>query len=234
MNNEILKEIGLQDSEIKVYISLLKLKEATASQITQYTGLHRSNIYDIIEKLKERGLVSFIIKNNVKYFRASSPERILDYLKEKEEKIKLILPELISISKEKEENIKVEIYKGKEGIKTILNDIIKEGKNYFLFGHLKFEELLPIYVKQFIRQLNEKNISEKAILEKGTKIIPAKKHHYKYISKEFLFPNATIIYGNKIAIFVWQEPYYVILIQNKDLSVSYKIHFNLLWKVAKE
>ena len=234
MNNEILKEIGLQDSEIKVYISLLKLKEATASQITQYTGLHRSNIYDIIEKLKERGLVSFIIKNNVKYFRASSPERILDYLKEKEEKIKLILPELISISKEKEENIKVEIYKGKEGIKTILNDIIKEGKNYFLFGHLKFEELLPIYVKQFIRQLNEKNISEKAILEKGTKIISAKKHHYKYISKEFLFPNATIIYGNKIAIFIWQEPYYVILIQNKDLSVSYKIHFNLLWKVAKE
>ena len=234
MNNEILKEIGLQDSEIKVYLSLLKLKEATASQITQYTGLHRSNVYDIIEKLKERGLVSFIIKNNVKYFRASSPERILDYLKEKEEKIKLILPELISISKEKEENIKVEIYKGKEGIKTILSDILKENKDYLLFGRLKFEELLPIYVKQFIKQLNEKNISEKAILEKGTKIISAKKHHYKYISKEFLFPNATIIYGNKIAIFIWQEPYYVILIQNKDLSVSYKIHFNLLWKVAKE
>ena len=109
MNNEILKEIGLQDSEIKVYISLLKLKEATPSQITQYTGLHRSNIYDIIEKLKEKGLVSFVIKNNVKYFRASHPSKILDFIKEKEEKISTILPELINLSQEKEEDIKVEI-----------------------------------------------------------------------------------------------------------------------------
>src|SRR3989344_8471716 len=135
MNKEILKEIGLQEGEVAVYLALLKLKEATATQITQYSGLHRSYVYDLIEKLKEKGLVSFVIKNNVKYFRASHPSKILDYIKEKEQKVNTILPNLINLSEKKEEDIKVEIYKGKEGIKTILNDILKENKDYLLFGH---------------------------------------------------------------------------------------------------
>src|SRR3989344_6965152 len=233
MDESILREIGLQGGEITVYLSLLKLNEATATQITQNTGLHRSNIYDIIEKLINKGLASFIIKNNVKYFRASSPTKILDYIKEKEVKISQIIPSLIEISKGKVEDIKVEIYKGKEGIKTILSDIIKEGKDYLLFGHLKFEEILPIYVKQFVKLIDKKKITEKAILEKGAEIIPAKHHKYKNILKEYLFPNATIVYGNKVAVFIWQDPYYIILIENKDVASSYKTHFNLLWKIAK-
>ncbi|MFH1327180.1 MAG: helix-turn-helix domain-containing protein [archaeon] len=233
MNKEILKEIGLQEGEITVYLALLKLKDSTATQITKHTGLHRSHIYDLLEKLKEKGLVNFVIKNNVKYFRAASPNRLLEFIKEKETKIKKILPELIEINKEEEEDIKVEIYKGKEGIKTILNDILKEGRDYFLFGHLKFEEIVPIYIEQFVRLANKKKITEKAILEQGVKIIPIKNHKYKHISKEYLFPNATVVYKNKVAVFVWKEPYYVTLINNKDIAQSYKTHFNLLWKIAK-
>ena len=223
----------MQEKEISVYLALLKLKDSTATQITQETGLHRSYVYDIIEKLKEKGLVSFVIKNNVKYFRASSPNKILDYIKEKEERLQEILPRLIEMGKEKEENIKVEVYKGKEGIKTILNDLLNEDKDYLLFGHLKFEEILPIYIKQFVKSIDNKKIKEKAILEKGVEIVPVKNYEYKHISKEYLFPNATLIYGNKVAIFIWQEPYFVLLIENKDLSQSYKTHFNLLWKIAK-
>lgn len=234
MDKEILKEIGLQDGEISVYLALLKLKDSTATQITQHTGLHRSHIYDLIEKLKEKGLVSFVIKSNVKYFRASSPDKILDYIKEKEEKICKILPELIQLSKEKEEKIKVEIYKGKEGIKTILNDILKSSKEYVVFGNLKFEEIMPIYIEKFVKIANKRKINEKAILEKGVKIIPIKSHEYRYISKHYLFPNAVVVYGNKVATFIWQEPYYVILTESKDVAQSHRSHFKLLWKIAKK
>ena len=233
VNKEALKEIGLQEGEVEVYLSLLKLEEATATQVTQYTGQHRSNVYDIIEKLSNKGLVSFVIKNNVKYFRASSPTKIKDYLKEKEEKFNNVLPNLLALSKGKEKDVGVEIYKGVEGVKTVLNDIIKEGKDYLLFGHLKFEEIIPIYVEQLVRKINEKKIKEKAILENGTKIIPAKNHEYKHIAKDYLFPNAVAVYGDKVAIFIWQEPYHVVLISNKDVSNSYKTHFDVLWRIAK-
>lgn len=232
MDKETLREIGLQDGEVTLYIELLKLKEATATEIAQHTGVHRSYIYDLIEKLKEKGLVSFVIKNNVKYFAASHPSKLIDYVKEKEEKIAKIIPSLLDLSKGKKEDIKVEIYKGKEGIKTILNDILKEGDDYLLFGHLKFEDLMPIYIEQFVKKANKERITERAILEKGTKIIPTKRHEYKYISKEYLFPNATCVYGNKVAMFIWQEPYYVILTENRDLAQSHKTHFNILWRKA--
>jgi len=233
MDKTILKEVGLQDGEIEVYISLLKSGESTATQITKNTGQHRSNVYDIIEKLLAKGLVSFVIKNNVKYFRASSPTRIKDFLKEKEERLNEILPNLINLSKETAVDVKVEIYKGKEGIKTVLNDLIKVGKDYLLFGHLKFEEIMPIYVEQLVRRINEKKIKERALLEEGVKIIPTKNHEYKHISKNYLFPSAVAVYGNKVAMFIWQEPYHVVLIENKDVANSYKTHFEVLWKIAK-
>jgi sugar-specific transcriptional regulator TrmB len=234
MDDVVLKEAGLQDGEITLYIALLKLKEATATQIAKHTGVHRSHIYDLIEKLKEKGLVSYVIRNNVKYFRASNPDKILDYLKEKEEKIKKIIPNLKIVSDSSKEDISVEIYKGKEGIKTILNDILREGKDYLLFGHLKFEELMPIYIEQFVKIADKKKMVEKAILEKGIKIIPTKKHEYRFIPKEYLFPNATVVYSDRVAMFLWQEPYYVFLIKSKDITKSYKTHFKLLWKIAKK
>jgi len=55
VDKTILKEIGLQEGEITLYLALLKLKETTATQIAQHTGVHRSHIYDLIEKLKEKG-----------------------------------------------------------------------------------------------------------------------------------------------------------------------------------
>ena len=56
VNISKLKEIGLSDSEANVYLTLLKLGEATVAEISQSSGLHRTNIYDSLEKLKEKGI----------------------------------------------------------------------------------------------------------------------------------------------------------------------------------
>ena len=232
--HEELRDAGLQDGEIKVYLALLKIGDATASAVTKNTGLHRSNVYDILEKLMGKGIVSFVIKNNVKYFRASHPRRLVDFLKEKEENLATVIPELLRQYTRGKEECVVEIYKGIEGIKTVLNDIVKERRDYLLFGRLEFERLLPVYVKQFVRQVNELKITERAILESGTAIVETERRAYRYISRGYLFPNAVIVYGNKVAIFVWQDPYNIILIQNKDTATSYRKHFEILWRIAKE
>jgi hypothetical protein len=46
-------------------------------------------------------------------------------------------------------------------------------------------------------------------------------------------PSTLLIYGNKIAHIVWIEPYFVIVIENKEISDSMKTYFDLLWKIAK-
>jgi len=171
MDKKILKQAGLSDQEVDVYLGLLRLGSVAVSKISQETGLHRSNLYDTLEKLQSKGLVSHIIKSNIKYYQATHPDRIVSYLKERIDNIRTILPELIDLTKLPKEKTHVEIFKAKEGIKTIFKDIINTGGDYCVYGCAeRFEELFPIYSQQFFRQVDEKKIKERVIFEEGTKI----------------------------------------------------------------
>ena len=93
MDKKILERAGLSKGEIEVYLTLLKLGSSLVSKVAQETGLHRTNIYDTLEKLKEKGLVSYVIRENRKHFSASNPEKLLDYIKEREKEVVSVIPE---------------------------------------------------------------------------------------------------------------------------------------------
>lgn len=234
MNKRILERAGLSKGEIEIYLVLLKLGSSLVSKIAQETGLHRTNIYDTLEKLREKGMVSYVIKENRKYYSASNPDKLLDYIKEREAEIESILPELKGyLNIPRSESI-VEVYKGKEGLKSVLKDILKEGKNYVVLeedGYI--QKVLPHFYPQFNVQLNKSKVKVR-VLTKDTKNI-AKRNLMQIRSlPEFIsFPSATAIYGNKVAIFVWDEPYHAILIKSKQVAESYRSFFEALWKQAK-
>ena len=54
MDKRILERAGLSKGEVEIYLALLKLGASLVSKIAQETGLHRTNIYDTLEKLKEK------------------------------------------------------------------------------------------------------------------------------------------------------------------------------------
>ncbi len=76
MDEQILEEIGFTRNEIKIYLALLKLGASTTGKIIESTGLHRAIVYDTLEKLLKKGIVSFVIQNNRKVFKAYDPERL--------------------------------------------------------------------------------------------------------------------------------------------------------------
>jgi len=53
-----LKELGLNDSEVKVYIALTQLGEAPASKIAKKIDLPRTTVISVLEKLKVENLIS--------------------------------------------------------------------------------------------------------------------------------------------------------------------------------
>ena len=55
---ECLKSLGLTKYEALVYIALLKLESATASEIHEISGVPRASVYTVIDQLVEKGLVS--------------------------------------------------------------------------------------------------------------------------------------------------------------------------------
>jgi len=189
----------------------------------------------ILQKLIDKGLVSYIIQNNVKYFKPVAPEKLMQDLKEKQEELQKIMPQLIGLTKFKKEKTKAEIYQGKEGMKTILKDIIREGKDYVVFGEEgRFQETLPIYSEQFMKKIEEENIKERVLVKEGQKVIKSRNSTFRYVSKEYFSPSSTVVYGNKIGIIIWSEPYLVILVENKEVADSYRNYFEMLWKIAKK
>ena len=83
-----MQKIGLTKNEVQIYLTILKAGPILAGEITQRSGIHRRNVYDALERLKEKKLVSFIIKDNKKYFQINHPNKFLDLLEEKKSSIK--------------------------------------------------------------------------------------------------------------------------------------------------
>src|SRR3989344_4392941 len=135
MDKELaLMEFGLTDKEIKVYLSLLPLGSINLQELAKRIDLPRTTIYNTLNYLYKRGLVSKIVRGHVTYFEAVNPEKLIDTLNQKKELILSVLPELEILKKEIKESSSVEIYEGFKGISTILADVFKEKQQTYYFG----------------------------------------------------------------------------------------------------
>lgn len=247
MNTAILKKIGLTDNEIKLYITLLKVGLSSAYDLSKKTGIYRVHVYDKLEQLMDKGLVTHVYKGAKKYFQATHPEKIKHYLEdkkreleEKEKEVDQILPELEAFAMLPKEDTKVEVFKGKEGLKYFLKDIIKTKQEVMVTGidDSKYNETLPIFMKQYFRDLRKNNIKERVItLHKKDVFLFDKKiaptTNYRFLEATQFNPTNTFVYGNKVVIVSWGTPVTAIMIENKDIAITYKEHFEVMWKTAK-
>ena len=234
----VLEKIGLTGNQASVYLSLLKLGSTTAHNIIKESGLHRSRVYDSLEKLEELGLVTFIVKDFKKYFQAVSPEKMLHYIEEQREFLKQALPQLKKLEGTKKEEINASIYKGKEGIKAILSIVLKEKQDFYIMGAkgLIFRELkyfMPNFEKErvkkkirFIRLFDNEErakITIKDLFAKG-KILPIK----------FGESSVVWIFGSKLVILLWKQDYpTAFLINQKEIADSFRNWFMMTYKGIK-
>lgn len=246
MDEKILKEIGLTDAEIKVFIELSKVDSAMASEIAEKVGIYRTNVYDILESLIEKGLVSYIIKANRKHYIASKPQKLLGYLKEKEEKImeqekqiQKLIPILLRLKQPRQEELKAEVYRGKEGLKTLLNDMLNERKTIYYLGYSAVsQQIIPYFFIHWHKKRAKLKIKRK-ILTKGqmrdTEAIKMPLTEVKYLSDEYNTPISVMIYGDKMWVLIPSDNDHIsLLIESKKLSQSFLNYFNQLWKLAKK
>lgn len=240
MYEEILKGIGLTEAEAKIYLSLVQLGSTTATQIIKKSGLHKSTTYETLERLIKKGLISFVIKENKKFFQATSPEKLLDILKEREDSIKNILPNLKLMKNKTREKQEVIVYEWKEGLKTLLEDFLKVGKDVYVIGGTpKMSQMLEFFIPHIDKQLIKSNIKIHFTYNEDSRKrgLELKKQPFvklKFIPKEFVSPISIAVYGSKSAIIEFKEKPIIILIENVETSKSFMNYFKLLWKLAKK
>jgi len=238
----------LTDNEITVYLALLEIGSSATGAIVKKSGLHSSRVYECLEKLQQKGLVSYIIKANRKYFEATNPSRLLDYLEEKKKQIeeqknevKHIIPTLLAKQRTPKTIQEAHIYSGLKGIKSLLNNLLEELSphgEYYVFGaEGGMKEILGPYFQLFQKMKIKYKIKSKVIFGercRNTSLIQEYVGIAKFIPFEFSSPTDTFIYDDKVILCVWHEkPPFAVLIRNKAVAQSYKNYFKLLWKVAE-
>ena len=241
-----LERVGLAKNDRLVYVSLLELGSATASALVKRTGLHRSYVYDILDKLIRCGLAGFIVKNNKKYFEASNPEKIMGILESREQKIKedkeSLKKVLSELGKRKEIAIgrqEGKIFTGKEGIKSILEDILRENRNFVAFGaEGKFKENFKWYFDNWQKRRNRLGLKYKIIYNsrlrekrpaKGQRAVET-----RFLPKKYEFPATTMIYGNKVVIIIWNDAPIGFILESEKATKSFMNYFELLWNIGKK
>ena len=83
MESQILEEIGFSKGEVKVYFAMGEIGETTIGPLSKRANITPAKVYPIIEKLNKKGLITEVIKSNIRYFSAVSPKQLLAYLDEK-------------------------------------------------------------------------------------------------------------------------------------------------------
>lgn len=242
MEYATLRQLGLKENEIKVYISLLELGVSKVDTISKRVPLPRTTIYGVLKSLQEKGLVSYVIKEGIKHFEATDPKRLLLIEKERLQMLQNLIPSLEKIKETVTIKPSIEIYEGIEGMKSIYEDILKTKQHLYGYGNtFILFELLQYYLPNYIIRRVKNRIKFYVITERSEKSIAMKKKDKnEFRETRFLDSikemNAVIyIYGEKTALIILlkKEPIGIV-INNKDLSNSQKIIFDILWNIAKK
>jgi sugar-specific transcriptional regulator TrmB len=232
---EVLENLGFSPNDIKVYLMLNDHGSSKAGKIAKIEKVDRSSCYQSLRRLLEKGLVSYVTVGKIKWFQATGPKRLLGYVKEQEEDVKEILPELDARHKVSKIEGQVRLFKGNKGVKSIFQDILRTGKNNLVFGsESQLEGRMPAYQKQFVRQLKEENIFVREIVRDGRDTHSPNPKKTRFVPKSVESPVVTNIYGDKIALIIWTDEPEGIIIENAAAAKAYKSYFEFMWKYAKK
>ncbi len=247
MDETLLEKLGLTKGEIKVYLALNKLGESTVGPIGKESKVSKSKMYDILDKLIERGLVGYITKEGTKYFMANDPHMILDYIEKKEndldktkkEIVTEVLPQLMmqraSVSKKRV----AEMYEGLNGIKAIREELMMDfnsGDTLLVLGAPKIANVkwegwfLDFHKRRTKRKVKMKIIYNANAQEYGKIREKMKLTDVRYLPNNLVSPNWIDIFPNAVLFVMVLNNPITFVVRDTELANSFRSYFEIMWK----
>lgn len=240
MKPKLLENIGLTKGEASVYLALTKIGPSTAGPLVKESKVAYSNIYDVLDRLIKKGLVSFILKSKTKYFQAVNPKELQTYLEKKEEKIKEqkkdlnnIIPQLIELQNTST-NQEAEIFQGIKGLKAAYEKLLtrcsKSTVDYFFYAHedeyAEQSDRFYFSIQNLLKKFKGKGISN--VKYKNTPYIKQAKYiNIKFVN--FPIPANIDIVKDKVLIISWKKPIIGVLIKSEGVAESLRNYHKTIW-----
>ncbi|MCH7567927.1 MAG: helix-turn-helix domain-containing protein [Nanoarchaeota archaeon] len=250
MNKEFFYNLGLTKGETEVYLALLKIGQAPVGKIVKEAKITKSKIYDILDRLKNKGLVSNFLKNKVNYYNAAPPNFLQGLLDKKAKEIQNqkkelqeLIPSLSDLQTISSKEERAEIFEGYNGLKNafqIVENEFQPNEEFLVFGVDKTlnEQQLNFFINYHKKRVKAK-LKTKVIFTTNLKGV--KEYHQKqdaYNQERFLDQSSAIpinVYKDNVIIPLLGsgEKEITIFIKNKKLAKGFQEYFNTLWKISK-
>lgn len=244
MITDELVELGLSDEESKVYLALLELGGGYASTVAKRAGVNRVACYHTLGKLLDRGIITSLEKNNIKFFAVENVKVIVDKQKELLKKAERLMPELSALVNKSAYSPKTQYYEGLNSIKNIFEDTLTTKKE--LLGYTNLASLPKVLPEDFLKDYAKRKTN---LGIKTRMLSPISKDGLKYLGKyypkgfdpnlvEILFVNQKQfpfeyeinIYGNKVSIISLNpEEMIGLIIESSIYANTERAIFNLAW-----
>ncbi len=239
---EILEQMGLTQNESKVYEALLYLGESNTNKISIKSNVHRRNVYDSLNKLIQKGLVSETFVKGERFFKAITPDRFKEMIKEKEIVLDSLLPEMKKLYLATEPTAEAYFFRGIEGFKNYLQAILDEKQTVYFIGAKAFwlDPRLQTYLRHFEVERKKRGIKfmhlfDHEIKEQKSEILKFVGKPYKFLPPKYSSATAVDVFGDYVVTFVGvspgklhEEPLQFVL-KSKLLADGYRKFFQFMW-----
>jgi len=238
---EILESLGFNKNEIIVYLDLVRHKDSTALDISKRTKIHRTNVYDSLRSLLEKGFLSEIIKENKKIFNATALEKIKDFIEQKSQEFELILPQLREISNTNEVKGEISISEGIFALRNAAFDMLKLDKPIIVYG--ASNETVNSFGEGFLREFHKerikkkitmKHIYNKSAIERVRFLNKQKYTEARCLPEKYDTNACTTVCGDTVLLYIFGKPIVVIKIKSQEVAKAYEGYFEIMWKSAQQ
>src|SRR3989344_1610243 len=242
MDTSILEDLGLTGAEIKVFLTALELGPGPAGPLVEKSGLQSAVVHRTLHSLIEKGLITYVLEGKRRTYSAVSPNHLLNFLDDKKERVKEILPELLAKQEIKKYEEIATVFKGVRGVKELLYEMLDtDAKEYYAYGgHIISNDMFgqyfwkPFHTKRINKGIKSKLIFHQSLREWGEGMNKRKLTKVKYTKKGFEEFTETVICGDKVGIIIYLDTPIGFLIKEKLAAKSYKKFWDILWESAED
>ena len=242
MNLQTLTDIGLSPNEAKIYISLLETGEAGVGEISLHAKIHRRNVYDAVQRLIEKGLVFQILGKGENSYRPVDPAKLMELVDEKRINLARSIPTLEKLYHATPQQEAAYIYKGVEGFKNYLRDILRVGEDVCFIGAKGgwFDPKLKTFIGRFLADAKKQGIKYKHLFDHEVKshlphIPKTVGNQYKFLPKKYSSNSMVDIFGNHVVSFTGaglaeiSDDITIFVIVSRPMADSYRTWFKFMW-----
>jgi HTH-type transcriptional regulator, sugar sensing transcriptional regulator len=238
---EVLEKVGLNSKEAKVYLALVQAGQAQVSKIALMAKINRITTYDILDKLKKRGLVSSFVKNKIRFYNATKPDILVSDFEKRAIDLKNALPKFKEIMGE-DSGGKIRHLEGLDGIKTIylesLNSLGLQGDEVLsIVNNEKIREIWPDFEKEYLKKKSKKQIFTRVLAVDFRDLNKIKEEDGSFfqetriVPKGFRFNGANIlIFKGKLAIISLEEEPSGVVFESALIVQSFLSIFEMIWQ----